>query len=69
MAAGIHEATLAVGMSSGTVLGGVLGSQIGPRSPWFLAATVLLALVGMQMFAWRRWQAAMQREVIPVAGE
>ena len=69
MAAGIHEATLAVGMSSGTVLGGVLGSQIGPRSPWFLAATVLLALVGMQMFAWRRWQAAMQREVVPVAGE
>ncbi len=69
MAAGIHEATLAVGMSLGTVLGGVLGSQIGPRSPWFLAATVLLALVGMQMLVWRRWQAAMQRAVIPIAGE
>jgi len=69
MAAGIHEATLAIGMSSGTILGGVLGSQIGPRAPWFLAATVLLVLVGLQLFAWWRWQASMQREVVSVAGD
>ncbi len=69
MAAGIHEATLAIGMSSGTVLGGFLGSQYGARSPWFFAALVLFVLIGLQAYTWRRWQATMQREVIPVVSE
>lgn len=69
MAAGIHEATLAIGMSSGTVLGGFLGSQYGARSPWILAAGVLVFLVGLQAYAWRRWQTAMRQEVVPAAGK
>ena len=40
MAAGIHEATLAAGMAIGTVTGGVLGSMIGQRVPYLLAAMV-----------------------------
>jgi MFS family permease len=69
MAAGIHEATLAIGMSSGTVLGGYLGTQIGPRSPWFMAATVLMVLVAIQLFAWWRWNRLTRSSMIAVDGE
>lgn len=69
IAAGFHEATLAIGMSSGTVLGGFLGTQVGPRSPWFLAATVLLVLVGIQLYAWKHWQSTMRRGVVPETSE
>jgi len=65
LAAGIHEATLAVGMSSGTILGGALGTAIGPAAPWFLAAAVLLMLVSIQLVASWRWRVALRGETVP----
>ena len=61
MAAGIHEATLAVGMAIGTVTGGLLGSMIGQRVPYLLAATVLTVLIAVQVTAWWKWFALPDR--------
>ncbi len=55
LAAGIHEATLAAGMAMGTVAGGVLGTTIGYRAPYLLAAGVLMVLLAVQTVAWRKW--------------
>ena len=60
LAAGLHEATLAVGMSSGTILGGALGTWFGPRVPWFFAAAVLSGLIMIQLIIWSRWQRSLQ---------
>jgi len=55
LAAGIHEATLAIGMSVGTVVGGVLGTLVNHRVPYLLAAVVMLVLMAGQIIAWIRW--------------
>ena len=55
LAAGIHESTLAIGMSIGTVAGGILGSAYNLRVPYILAAIVLVLMVAVQSIAWMRW--------------
>lgn len=55
LAAGIHEATLAAGMSLGTIVGGALGSLVNERVPYVLAAAVLLAIIVVQSIAWWVW--------------
>lgn len=61
LAAGIHEATLAIGMAIGTIAGGVLGSWINHRLPYALAAAVIGALLCLQGAAWWRWVAPLRR--------
>ncbi|MDB5340078.1 MAG: hypothetical protein JWN70_5697, partial [Planctomycetaceae bacterium] len=55
LAAGIHEATLAVGMAVGTIVGGVLGSLVNQRVPYQLAAAVLFVMIIAQTVAWWSW--------------
>lgn len=55
LAAGIHEATLAVGMAVGTIVGGVLGSVVNVRVPYQLAAAVLFVMIVAQSIAWWNW--------------
>ena len=55
LAAGIHEATLATGMATGTIVGGVFGSWINHRLPYLLAAGVIVVLIIAQSLAWWRW--------------
>lgn len=55
LAAGIHEATLAVGMAVGTIVGGVLGSVMNQRVPYQLAAAVLFIMIIAQAVAWWSW--------------
>lgn len=69
-AAGIHEATLAVGMSVGTLIGGAMGTAFNLRIPYVLAAFVLLGLSGVQYAAWRRWGLPAKRpaeSIVPTA--
>jgi MFS family permease len=57
LAAGIHEATLALGMAAGTLLGGVLGSRINHRIPYLLAGVFTVVLLGLQIvsnWVWSR---------------
>jgi MFS family permease len=54
LAAGIHEATLAIGMAIGTIAGGVLGS-VNQRMPYVLAAVMIVMLAAVQTAAWWRW--------------
>ncbi|MDA1054396.1 MAG: MFS transporter, partial [Planctomycetota bacterium] len=61
LAAGIHEATLAVGMSIGTIVGGVLGTLVNQRVPYLLAAAVLLVMIVVQSVAWWRWVRSRRR--------
>lgn len=53
-AMGLHEATLAVGMTCGAALGGVLGTFAGPGSPYLLAACVVVMLGCVQTSVWLR---------------
>lgn len=55
LAAGIHEATLAIGMAVGTIVGGVLGSLVNHRVPYLLAAVVLGVMIIAQTIAWWIW--------------
>ena len=66
LAAGIHEATLAVGMAIGTIVGGVLGSLVNQRVPYLLAAAVLLVMIFAQTVAWWCWVRSL-RQASPVA--
>ncbi len=61
LAAGIHEATLAVGMAIGTIVGGMLGTLVNQRVPYLLAAAVLLVMIAVQSVAWWRWIRAPRR--------
>ncbi|MBI5760536.1 MAG: MFS transporter [Planctomycetales bacterium] len=61
LAAGIHEATLAVGMAIGTSVGGVLGTLVNHRVPYLLAASVLLVLIVVQSAAWWSWVRPLHR--------
>ena len=61
LAAGIHEGTLAAGMAIGTIAGGVLGSLVGRRMPYLLAAVVMLVLIVVQSSAWWRWVPPLRR--------
>lgn len=54
-AAGMHEATLAAGIAIGTVAGGVLGTKVGHRAPYYTAAAVMAVSAAVQMVAWFRW--------------
>ncbi|MBI3864559.1 MAG: MFS transporter [Planctomycetia bacterium] len=62
LAAGIHEATLAAGMSFGMVAGGLFGSLFGHRFPYQLAASVIAVLIAVQLAAWRTWLAPRSRQ-------
>ena len=53
-ASGIHEATLGLGFAGGSLLGGLLGNLAGVRMPYLLAAGLIIALAGVQMFAYYR---------------
>ena len=66
LAAGIHEATLAIGMAIGTIVGGVLGTLVNQRVPYLLAAAVLLVMIFAQTVAWWRWVRSL-RQASPVA--
>ena len=66
LAAGIHEATLAVGMAVGTIVGGVLGTLVNQRVPYLLASAVLLVMIVVQIVAWWRWVRSL-RQTSPVA--
>lgn len=61
LAAGIHEATLAIGMAVGTIAGGVLGSLVNQRLPYALAAAVIGVLLCVQGVAWQRWVRPVRR--------
>lgn len=61
LAAGIHEATLATGMAIGTMLGGLLGSNIDHRSPYLLAAGVLVLSMLSQIVYWFHWIRPLRR--------
>lgn len=65
MAAGIHEATLAVGMAIGTIVGGALGSWFSFRLPYALAAAVLLAGLVAQSAAWWAWVGSLRSSPAP----
>jgi MFS family permease len=54
-AAGVHEATLAVGMAVGTIAGGWLGSAVNQRAPYIFAAAMVVILAGIQIVAWTKW--------------
>lgn len=51
-ASGLHEATLAAGFAGGAFVGGMVGERYGIRSPYLLAAAVivLLALVQVALY-------------------
>ncbi len=51
-ASGIHEATLGIGFAGGSLLGGVLGNLAGIRVPYLLAAGLIIALAGVQIFVY-----------------
>ncbi len=53
-ASGMHEATLALGLTTGSLFGGVAGSYFGNRAPFLLAAAVITALAVVQIVAYRR---------------
>jgi len=61
LAAGLHEATLAMGMAIGTLLGGFLGTRVNQRMPYLMAALVVVVLMAVQTVAWRRWVAPLLR--------
>lgn len=61
LAAGIHEATLAVGMATGTIIGGIVGTLADHRTPYLLAAAVMLTLMVAQGIAWRMWVHPLRR--------
>jgi MFS family permease len=52
-ASGMHEGTLSLGFALGSTLGGWAGSALGDRSPYVLAAAVIVALLGVQAFWYR----------------
>ncbi|MEZ6193661.1 MAG: MFS transporter [Phycisphaerales bacterium] len=51
-AMGLHEASLAAGMTGGSALGGVLGTYAGAGSPYLLAAVVVVLLGAVQGSFW-----------------
>jgi len=53
-AGGMHEATLGLGVAAGSVIGGLLGTFTGERSPYLLAIVVLLLLTALQIAVFRR---------------
>ena len=55
LAAGLHEATLAVGMALGTIVGGALGTVFNQRLPYLLAAALLLASAAAQSAIRWKW--------------
>ena len=59
MASGLHESSLAMGLGAGGLLGGILGTWLGSRVPYYFCALVLGLSVTAQMtiylFMRRRW--------------
>lgn len=51
---GIHEATLCLGLSGGSLLGGLAGQGFGARAPYVLGITVLLILYVFQVVVYFR---------------
>ena len=55
LAASLHEATLAIGMAGGTLGGGLIGTALGTRAPYLLAAATIAGLAVVQFAAYLRW--------------
>ncbi|MGE3315097.1 MAG: MFS transporter [Planctomycetaceae bacterium] len=53
-ATGIHEATLAFGLAAGSLCGGLAGAWFTPRAPFWLAVTVVGALIVPQLIVHAR---------------
>ena len=53
--ASVHEATLCIGMVTGTLAGGFIGETINSRGPYVLAASVVVLLAVVQILAYQRW--------------
>ena len=64
LAAGIHEATLAAGMSVGTLAGGKIGDLMGDREPYLFAAAIMLLLMIVQSAAWWRWVGSVRQNAL-----
>ena len=62
LAAGIHEATLAAGMAIGTIAGGLIGTMVGHRQPYLLAAVAILVLAGVQFVCWWKWMSPIRQK-------
>lgn len=54
-ASGMHEATLGLGFAGGAMGGGIIGAFCGERSPYLLAAFVILAMSMIQIVFYFRW--------------
>ena len=59
MASGWHESSLAMGCGAGGLLGGILGTWLGSRVPYYFCALVLglsaTAQMTIYLFMRRRW--------------
>ncbi len=60
LAAGIHEATLAGGMAVGTIVGGLMGTWMGHRVPYYMAAGVVALMMSFQVVGW--WMGGGRRD-------
>ena len=66
----MHEASIAVGFASGTLLGGLLGEELGNvRVPYVLAAAVLAAFAVIQVVVYAKSIRPMRRSAGAWAGE
>ena len=61
MTLGFHEGTLALGMTGGSLLGGIVGSLEGDRAPFVLAAVVISILALAQIAVYWKWIRFVQR--------
>ena len=61
MTLGFHEGTLALGMTGGSLLGGIVGSLEGDRAPFVLAAVVISVLALAQIAVYWKWIRFVQR--------
>ncbi len=49
LASGMHEATIAAGFALGSIIGGIVGTYGGPRSPYLLGILVIVILAVIQI--------------------
>jgi predicted MFS family arabinose efflux permease len=49
LAGGIHEATLGLGISGGSLFGGFAGALMGPRAPYWFSIIVMVGLFMAQV--------------------
>ena len=54
LAGGIHEATLGLGIAAGSLVGGIAGTFMGPRTPYWVSAFILIGLFVVQVCMYLR---------------